>query len=191
MPFILEGVCTTRNADQTTNIAPMGPIVHGDMESLVFRPFQTSTTYRNLKRTGCGIFHITDDVDLIARAALSRLDIALELIPAKMVDGMSLANACRSYEFRVTSIDDEHERTEIKAEVIHMLRQRDFIGFNRAKHAILEATILATRLHLIPRDEIEPQLNQLATIVKKTATETDQKTFDFVTEFMAEYWNAP
>ena len=64
--MILEGVVTTINADGSVNISPMGPKVDDAMRQFVLRPYQTSTTYQNLKRTGEGIFHITDDVELIA-----------------------------------------------------------------------------------------------------------------------------
>ena len=47
--------------------------------------------------------------------------------------------------------------------------RREFIGFNRARHAVLEAAIYATRLHLLPRAFIESELARLQVIVDKTA----------------------
>ena len=52
---------TWRHADDSLNVSPMGPIVGERLDHLWLRPFHTSTTYRNLKRTGRGVFHITDD----------------------------------------------------------------------------------------------------------------------------------
>jgi hypothetical protein len=72
--MILEGIVTTLNGDRSVNVAPMGPIVDETMQTLLLRPFQTSTTYRNLKRTGCGVLHVTDDVLLLAQAAINRLE---------------------------------------------------------------------------------------------------------------------
>ena len=73
MPFILEGIVTTRNEDGAVNVAPMGPIIDPDeaphITRLHLRPFQTSTTFANLARTRQGVFHVTDDVLLLARAA--------------------------------------------------------------------------------------------------------------------------
>src|SRR5690606_15080962 len=77
--MILEGLMVTTNPDGTPNISPMGPIVNeeaeqgGPLTELVLRPYHTSTTYANLKRTGEGVFHVTDDVLMIARAAVGRL----------------------------------------------------------------------------------------------------------------------
>ena len=71
---LLEGIVTTLDDDGTPHIAPMGPIVDGEFNVLLLRPFRTSTTYQNLKRTGQGVLHVTDDVELLARAAVGRLE---------------------------------------------------------------------------------------------------------------------
>lgn len=182
MPLILEGIVTTTNDDGSTNIAPMGPIVDAVMTRITLRPFQTSTTYRNLKQRPWGVLHVVDDVLLIARAALHRLDESPALQPAEQVDGRVLADCCRWYEFDVVGIDDSEQRTEIDARIVHHGRRRDFFGFNRAKHAVLEATILATRLHLIDCEEIEQQLEPLRVIVEKTAGDQEREAFALVEE---------
>src|SRR5689334_13295637 len=103
--MILEGLVTTLNADGSVNLAPMGPIVDERMDLLVFRPFPTSTTFANLQRIGEGVFHVTDDVELLARAAVGLLATLPEMRPAEAVTGMIIADACRWYAFRVRSID--------------------------------------------------------------------------------------
>src|SRR5262245_31956784 len=133
--MILEGVVTTLDAAGALNVAPMGPIVTDDMSRIELRPFQSSRTYQNLKQHPYGVFHVTDDVLLIARAALSRLDVIPATFPAEAGPGRVLADCCRWYEFEVTVLDDSQERTQILANVVHAGRVRDFFGFNRAKHA--------------------------------------------------------
>ena len=85
------------------------------MERLLLRPYQTSTTYHNLKRTREGVFHVTDDVLLLAQAAVGRPDPCQTLLPAEAVECFILADACRWYAFRVESLDDSQDRTEIVA----------------------------------------------------------------------------
>src|SRR5262245_23297266 len=104
--LLVEGIVTTLNANGTPHIAPMGPIVDAGVNTLLLRPFRTSTTYQNLKRTGQGVFHVTDDVDLLARAAVGRLEILPPMQPAEAVDGVILADACRWYAFRIASLED-------------------------------------------------------------------------------------
>ena len=186
---ILEGIVTTTAEDGSTNVSPMGPIVDepivdGPIDTLVLRPYRTSTTYQNLKRTGVGVFHVTDDVELIARAAVDRLEAEPNWIDCEAVDGRILADACRWYAFRVAELDDRQERTEIVARVVDRGRLRDFFGFNRAKHAVLEAAILATRLAFLPADEIFTELERLAVPVKKTAGRQEQRAFDFLVEYV-------
>lgn len=185
--MILEGIVTTRNDDGTTNVAPMGPIVDPEMTSLTLRPFQTSTTYVNLKRTGCGVLHVTDDVLLIARAALGRLESPPPMQPAVDVEGDVIADACRWYEFRVAKLDNSAERTRIEADVVHVGRIRDFFGFNRAKHAVIEAAILATRLHLLPLEDIRRHLAELRVPVEKTAGPTENEAFALIERHVEQF----
>lgn len=184
MPLILESLVTTRNPDGTANIAPMGPIVDPEITRLVLRPFKTSTTCRNLARTRCGVCHVTDDVLLMAQAAVNRIAPFPRLLPAEVIAGEVLADACRWFEFRVTSIDDSSERTVMQAEVVHSGRLRDFFGFNRAKHAVLEAAILATRLHLLPRDAVFQRLAALREPVEKTAGAAEMHAFAMLEDYV-------
>jgi len=178
--MILEGLVTTRNVDGSPHLAPMGPSVAGDFTRFLLRPFPTSQTYRNLVAHPEGVVHVTDDALLIARAALGAVEPLPPLIPAVAIQGFVLADACRSYEFRVRSIDDSLERIHIDAEVVHVGRHRDFWGFSRAKHAVVEAAILATRLHLIPHAEIAAEFARLRRIVEKTGGPAEFEAMDFL-----------
>jgi len=178
--MIIEGLCTTVNLDGSVNIAPMGPVVNEELTQFLFRPFQTSTTFANLKRTGCGVFHVTDDAALMARAAVGDLEEIPPLQRAEKIDGYVLTDACRWLEFEVSSIDDSQPRTEIHTRIVHRGHLRDFWGFNRARHALLETAILATRVHILPRQEILQQLAQNAVIMQKTASERDLAAFAFL-----------
>lgn len=184
----MEGIVTTENVDRTTNVAPMGPLVDADFAHLVLRPFQTSTTYTNLRRTGRGVFHVTDDVLLLAQAAIGQLDPAVELCPCPAGPVPMLVDACRWYAFEVESIDDCDARTTIEAEVTGSGFRRHFLGFNRAKHAVVEAAILATRVHLLPEDEIREQLARLAVWVAKTGGAQEQQAFELLRGYVEAQW---
>src|SRR5207237_9367244 len=134
------------------DVAPMGPIVDDAFTMLTLRPFRTSRTYQNLKVRPQGVFHVVDDVLLLARAAIGEPLPVPATLPATQIAGKVLADACRWYEFEIDECDDSQVRTRMMARVVHCGRIRDFFGFNRAKHAVLEGAILATRLHLIPAE---------------------------------------
>lgn len=188
--MILEGLVTTLNDSGSVNLAPMGPIASADLSRFTLRPFQTSHTYRNLKRHPEGVFHITDDVELIARAALDGLETLPPVVTAEAVNGRVLVDCCRWFEFRVVALDDSRERTEISAEVLHTGRRRDFLGFNRAKHAVLEATILATRLHLLPEADVRRDLAWLEIPVQKTGGEQELAAWGFVREYVERWYRS-
>ena len=184
--MILEGIVTTKNADGSFNVAPMGPRVDESFTTLILRPFQTSQTYRNLKEHFYGVFHVIDDVQLLARAAIGSLNPLPETFPAETIDGFVLKSTCRWYEFTIEAFDDREERSSLTARVVHSGRIRDFFGFNRAKHAVVEAAILATRLHLLSHQDILDQFAALKTIVEKTAGPRESEAFDLLERYVTE-----
>ncbi len=178
--MILEGLVTTTDAKGNPHLAPMGPMVFGDFASLLLRPFPTSNTFQNLKRHGEGVFHITDDARLIAYAAVGKLREAPPMNPATAVAGFVLREACRAFEFRVNEIDTTRDRVHISAEVVHRHSLREWDGFNRAKHAVIEAAILATRFHLLNADDIAAEFKKLRVIVDKTGGDAEHDAMDML-----------
>ncbi len=61
--------------------------------------------------------------------------------------------------------------------MVHTGRLRDFFGFNRAKHAVVEAAILATRTAFLALDEIEAEYRKLAILVEKTGGPQEHAAF--------------
>ena len=179
--LILEGIVTTLNpgheegVSEDVNISPMGPLVSGTMESLLLKPYTSSRTYANLKRHGEGVFHVTDDVELIARATLGRAEATL--LPTRKITGRYIESCCRFYEFRVEELDDSRERTRIRCRIVHTERLRDLLGFNRGRNAVLEAAILASRTAFLPHADILRQLDELAVLVDKTGAEPERSAF--------------
>jgi hypothetical protein len=181
---VVEGLITTLGPDGAPHLAPMGPIVDERLERLWLRPYETSTTYQNLKRTRAGVFHITDDVELLARAAIGLAAPLPCYRPATIVAGMVLVDACRWFEFEVESLDDSTERTSIVARVVNRGAQREFFGFNRAKHAVIEAAILATRVHLLEFDMIDAELARLAPLIDKTGAAAEHWAFGLLCDYV-------
>jgi hypothetical protein len=184
--MILEGIVTTIASDGLVNIAPMGPRVDSPNEFVrfVLRPYRTSTTYCNLKECGEGVLHVTDDVWLLARAAIGSVDPFPPLFAAHVVRGQVLAEACHWYEFRVVQLDDSTDRTTIECEIVHRGRLRDFFGFNRAKHAVVEAAILATRTEFLPIHDILNEFRRLSVAVEKTAGAAERRAFEFLLDYV-------
>jgi hypothetical protein len=130
-------------------------------------------------RTREGVFHVTDDALLIAKASIGEAAMPAHQ-PAVTVAGVVLTGACRAYEFRVRAVDDSKERVHFDATVVRTVTFRDFVGFNRAKFAVVEAAILATRFHLLPAAEIDAEFRKLRTIVDKTGGPAEHEGMTFL-----------
>jgi len=177
---ILETLVTTVDATGKAHCAPMGIIPEG--EGFLLKPFRTAATCANLEATGEGVVNFTDDVLLFARSALSPF--VPESRPAERVRAPILEAACSWREFRVAARELGPERALFRAEVVAAGRARDFLGYNRAQHAVIEATILATRLHLLDAAFIRAELDRLQPLVEKTAGPVEREAFDFVRTFV-------
>ena len=163
--LIVESIVTTVSADGAVNVAPMGVEWGGDR--IVLKPFLETTTYRNLAAVNAAVVHLQDDVRVFARAAIGNPVYATR--PATVVRGVVLEDCCSWRELETVTADSTPPRSRIEMRVVHKGVQREFVGFNRARHAVLEAAIYATRLHLLPRAEIETEIERLQVIVDKTA----------------------
>jgi len=174
--MIVETVTTTINADGTVNCAAMG-VEWGDDE-LVIKPFRSTRTLRNLEERGAAVVNLTDDILLFTQAALE--DPHPPTRPAAVVDGAVLADACSWREVTVGEIEVTGPRARVTTRVVGRGSGREFIGFSRACHAVLEASILASRARRLPADEIRAELERLDVVVDKTAGPRERAAMDCV-----------
>ena len=176
--MIVESIVTTVAADGTVNCAPMG-VEWGD-DRIVLKPFLDTATYRNVTVLRSAVVNLVDDVRIFARAAISNP--VYPTVPAAVVKGVRLVDCCSWRELEVRSLDSTPPRSRIETDVVHRGVVREFVGFNRARHAVLEAAIYATRLHLLPREFISSELERLQVIVDKTAGPAEQEAMALLTE---------
>jgi hypothetical protein len=162
---ILETIVTTVAENGAVNVAPMG--VEWDEHTIVLKPFIETATYRNALATRSAVVNLVDDVRVFARAAIENPQ--YPTVPAAVVRGAVLVDCCSWRELEIQSIESTPPRSRLLAQVVHRGVRREFIGFNRARNAVLEAAIYATRLHLLPRAFVESELERLQVIVDKTA----------------------
>lgn len=207
--MILESLVTTWDSAGNVNLAPMGPVVDDDgtFRRFRLRPFQSSTTYANLVDCPRAVVHVTDDAALLARAAMQHIDapglvrpISLDELGSAVGDATSsgvesntywrLIDCHRWFAVHAVSIDASQARTEMNCRVVASGVVRPFFGFNRAKHAVLEAAILATRTHLIPAEEIQSQFEQLRPLIEKTAGTAERAAFAELDEHIQQTINA-
>jgi hypothetical protein len=184
--LIVEGLVITAGEDGAPHLAPMGPLVDRDLSRFTLRPFCTSTTFANLQRTGAAVFHITDDVELLARAAIGRIENPPPWQSILVPPHYALADCCRWFALRVRSADVSPPRATFQCDVVASGTGRAWFGFNRAKHAVVEAAILATRMGIVPNDEIRSELARLAILVQKTAGDQERRAWQLLCDYVNE-----
>lgn len=178
--MIIETIVTSLAPDGAVNFAPMG--VEWSEDALVLKPFLETTTFRNVSGSGAAVVNLTDDVMLFAQAAISSPRFPSS--PAEVVRGVVLEAACSWREVEVVRVDDTPPRSRIDTRVVHRGFRREFLGFNRARHAVLEAAILATRTHLLPAEQIREELARLQVIVDKTAGPREREAMALLSEYV-------
>ena len=147
MPLIRECVVTTLNAAGEPHLAPLGLIEDGD--HWIIAPFRPSTTLSNLEARGQATASFIDDAEVFAGFVTGRRDWPLATIegwPAPRLD-CALAHA----ELEVARVAADEQRPRFFCAVRRIESHRPFLGMNRARAAVLEAAILATRLHMLSR----------------------------------------
>lgn len=173
---IIETVVTTINPDGSVNCGAMG--VEWGAERIVIKPYRGTRTLRNLRATGAAVVNLTDDILLFSQAALD--DPQPPTRRAAGVEGAVLDDACSWREVRVEAIDDSAQRARVSTLVVDGGAGREFLGLNRARHAILEASILASRARWLPAEHIRAELGRLQVLVDKTAGPREREAMAYV-----------
>ena len=179
--MIVETVVTTINPDGSVNCGAMG--VEWDAERIVIKPYRGTRTLRNLRATGVAVVNVTDDMLLFSQAALG--DPHPPTHAAAAVEGAVLDDACSWREVRVEAIDDSAQRARVSTVVVDGGTGREFLGLNRARHAVLEASILASRVRMLDAEEISAELRRLQVLVDKTGGPREREAMDYVIKALA------
>jgi uncharacterized protein len=147
-------------------------------EIVVIKPFPSTRTLRNLRATGAAVVNLTDDILLFTQAALG--DPQPPTRPTATIAGAVLAEACSWREVTVEAIDESGPRARVTTRVVRRGAGREFVGFNRACHAVLEASIIASRARWLPPEEIRAELERLQVLVDKTAGPREREAMELV-----------
>jgi hypothetical protein len=163
--MIREVIFSTSNKRGKHHMAPFGVIVRG--KSLVIAPFRPSRTLDNLLENPEAVINYTDDSYLYAALVVGKG--RYKVFPAQKVKGFVLQNALAHSEVKVIKIKDDPERPELHLKKIHEKMHKPFQGFNRAQSAVIEASILISRLGILPIKEINKQILIHKNCIDKTA----------------------
>jgi hypothetical protein len=185
MPLIRETVVTSRSAAGLVHVAPMGVSVLADGTYLV-QPFRPSRTLDNLLETRAAVINHTDDVRVIAGCVSGRRK-DWPTVPARTVAAPALAHALSHEEVEVVAVEDDPARPRLTCRVRHVETLRPATGFVRAQAAVIEAAILVTRLHMLPPEKVDREIEYLAIAIGKTAGPVEREAWDWLMDAVARH----
>ena len=178
--MIVETIFSTLNESGKPNFAPMG--IEWGEEYITVRPFRNTRTYRNLISSGHGVANLSGDVLAYVRCCLYKE--VLPYFPAEIIPGVVFQGVCSWREMEVITQEESGDRADVQCRVLHKGWRKDFLGFCRAANAVIEATILATRLFLYDQRVVEEKLNHYMKIVEKTGNNEEKRAFQMVREYV-------
>lgn len=176
MPEIREIIITTRREDGSTHITPMG--VHVLKDNLMLAPFKPSTTLDNLLRHKEAVINYTDDVRIYAGSITGRWQ--WPTTAADTIKTPRLQNCLAHSEIAVEHFEEDEVRPRFFCREVHTTSHAAFQGFNRAQSAVIEAAILCTRLHMLPKEKIDAELAYLKIAIEKTAGPREQEAWEWL-----------
>ncbi len=176
--MIYETIVSTLGADGKVRLAPIGVRNAGD--TLVIAPYAPSATLDNLRRTGEAVVNLSDDVRIFVGCLTGRR--RWPLAQARLVSPPRLRDALAHLEVRVNRCEEDPIRPRFYCERLHEGQHTPFRGFNRAQAAVLEAAVLVSRLHLLPRADIESRVQVLRGALGKTAGARERLAWEWLME---------
>jgi len=159
------------------------PASETHVDGFILRPFKTSKTYSNLSVNPFATIHVTDDSLLFAKSAVAKISNDEKMSLVHHLEGTHwwpLRDCHRWFAVEVMQINEDPMRVSMNCRVIRSREVRPFFGFNRAKHAVIEAAILATRTHLLPREDVMSEIERLLPLVEKTGGPDEHTAFQLL-----------
>lgn len=180
--MIFETIITSVDTAGSPHVTPFG-VRHegkGNVEYIVISPYKPSTTLDNILVTKCAVMNITDDVRVFAGALTNRQP--WQLIHANKIKGYRLADCLAHVELELVEVRDDAVRPQLIMKKIETQNHQPFNGFNRAQAAVIELAVLVSRLHMLPREKIQTEINYLQIAIDKTAGEREKQAWGWLAE---------
>jgi uncharacterized protein len=184
MPMIRETIVSTVNRTGQVHFAPIGIIAEDG--GWVIAPFSPSVTLENLRAVPFAVANYTDDVRVFAGCLTGRDQwpgAACREVPIPR-----LANALAHAELAVARVTEDLQRPRFHCRVLCGVTHAPFQGFNRAQAAVVEAAILVSRLHMLPREKVEREIAHLEIAVGKTASAAEEEAWGWLVQRVRQFY---
>jgi hypothetical protein len=181
---IFETVVSTLATDGRAHVAPMG-VRYRDGQ-VILMPFKPSATHDNIVATGQAVLNVVVDTRIFAGCVTGRRE--WPTLPAERIRGVRLAAALSHVELRLAERVDDVQRPVLKLDRVHEVQHGAFAGINRAQAAVIEAAVLVSRLHMLPREKVSAEMAYLQIAIDKTAGPEEHEAWGWLQQAVARHW---
>ena len=181
--MIYETIIISTDAQSQPHIAPFG--VREQEGMVVIAPFRPSTTLDNLLSRRTATMNMVDDVRIFAGALTGRRSWPVR--QAEKIDGFVMDDALAHRELELVRVEEDAVRPLLYFRVVHEAIHRPFCGFNRAQAAVIELSVLVSRLHMLSMEKIEAEMAYLSIAIEKTAGARERQAWDWLVERIGNY----
>jgi len=181
--MIFETIITSVDLAGKPHVTPFG--VRRENDNIIISPYKPSTTLENILATKGAVMNLTDDVRVFAGAVCKKQNLSpLQTISLQTNNHGTprLANCLAHVELELLEVRDDATRPELIMKKVAEFNHKPFAGFNRAQAAVIELAVLASRLHMLPREKIQTELQYLQIAIDKTAGEREQEAWSWLVE---------
>jgi hypothetical protein len=176
--MIFETIIISTDQQGEPHVTPFGVKHESDM--VIISPFKPSKTLDNILSGKTATMNLTDDVRIFAGALTKRR--VWQLQPANNITGFRLDSCLTHVELSLKDVRDDLERPQLVMQKIEMQHHKGFKGFNRAQAAVIELAVLTSRLHMLPIEKIQSELQYLQIAIDKTAGEKELEAWGWLVE---------
>lgn len=182
--MIFETIIISTNAAEEAHVTPFGVKHEGDF--VLVSPFKPSKTLENILQNKVATMNITDDVRVFAGALTNRQP--WHLTPANTIKGFRLVGCLTHVELDLVDVREDDMRPQLLMQKIETHHHDNFKGFNRAQAAVIELAVLASRLHILPHDKVQSEINYLQIAIDKTAGEREFEAWRWLIKKITAYY---
>lgn len=186
--MIFETIITTVNVAQQPHITPFGVRFEGAKENMrvIISPYKPSATLNNILATQFAVMNMTDDVRVFAGALTGRLN--WPLLPVNNQLGYRLADCLAHTVLQLIEVREDDVRPQLVMQAILSENNQSFKGFNRAQAAVIELSILVSRLDMLPKEKVMAESAYLQIAIDKTAGERELEAWSWLLEKMHAFY---
>ncbi|HYG13523.1 MAG TPA: DUF447 domain-containing protein [Methylophilaceae bacterium] len=181
--MIYETIIISTDPQSHPHIAPFG--VREQEGMVVIAPFRPSSTLDNLLSRRVATMNAVDDVRIFAGALTDHRSWPVH--QAEKIDGFFMDDALAHRELELVRVEEDAVRPLLYFRVVHEVNHRAFRGFNRAQAAVIELSVLVSRLHMLPMEKIETEMAYLSIAIEKTAGVRERQAWDWLVERIGNY----